>query len=99
VLFGGGRQLDKAAETTYSHETSSKIQDELERILRQQIIPEREYTIDHRWAGTMGLGNTKKPIVEELSNGIIVGVRMGGMGIAIGTRIGQELRDLTLNRI
>jgi gamma-glutamylputrescine oxidase len=99
VLFGGGRQLDKAAETTYSHETSSLIQDELERILREQIIPERDYTIEHRWAGTMGLGNTKKPIVEELSNGIIVGVRMGGMGIAIGTRIGQELRDLTLNRI
>lgn len=99
VLLGGGRHLDKLAETNYSHETSALIQNELERILGQQIIPGREYTIEHRWAGTMGLGETKKPIVEELPSGILVGVRMGGMGVAIGTRIGQELCELALNRL
>ena len=42
----------------------------------------------------MGIGNSKKPIVQQLSNHIYCGVRMGGMGVAIGSLIGQELADL-----
>jgi hypothetical protein len=40
------------------------------------------------------LGNSKKPIVEQLSNNVYCGVRLGGMGVAIGSLIGQELADL-----
>lgn len=98
VLFGGGRQLDKTAETTYSQDTTELIQNELNRILREQIIPGRDFKIDYSWAGTMGIGNTKKPIVKTLENGVCVGVRMGGMGVAIGTRIGKQLAQLVLNK-
>jgi hypothetical protein len=42
----------------------------------------------------MGIGNSKKPIVSQLSDRIYCGVRMGGMGVAIGSLIGQELADL-----
>jgi hypothetical protein len=42
----------------------------------------------------MGVGNQKKAIVKQLSNHVYCGVRLGGMGIAIGSSIGQELSNL-----
>jgi hypothetical protein len=40
----------------------------------------------------MGIGNSKNPIVSQLSENVYCGVR-GGMG-AIGSLIGTELADL-----
>ena len=42
----------------------------------------------------MGVGNQKKPIVKQISNNIFCGVRLGGMGIAIGSTIGLDLAQL-----
>jgi hypothetical protein len=42
----------------------------------------------------MGIGVHKNPIVQQLSNHVYCGVRMGGMGVAIGSLIGQEVADL-----
>jgi hypothetical protein len=39
----------------------------------------------------MGVGTQKKAIVKQLSNNVACGVRLGGMGIAIGSTIGNEL--------
>jgi gamma-glutamylputrescine oxidase len=37
----------------------------------------------------MGLGTEKKPIVKKWSKDIVVAVRMGGMGVAIGSLVGE----------
>jgi hypothetical protein len=42
----------------------------------------------------MGVGQQKKPIVKQMSNHVYCGVRLGGMGIAIGSLIGKELAEL-----
>jgi hypothetical protein len=42
----------------------------------------------------MGIGSHKKPIEEQLSQHVYCGVRMGGMGVAIGSLIGKETADL-----
>ena len=42
----------------------------------------------------MGVGTQKKPIVKQLSNHVYCGVRMGGMGVAIGSVIGKEVAEL-----
>jgi len=42
----------------------------------------------------MGVGNQKKAIVKQLSNHVYCGVRLGGMGIAIGSSIGNNLAQL-----
>ena len=52
------------------------------------------FEIEHRWSGIMGVGQQKKPIVKQLSNNVYCGVRLGGMGVAIGSLIGKELADL-----
>lgn len=94
ILLGGGRNLDFKGETTTSFDTTEKIQNRLEELLKTVILPETPFEIDHRWAGIMGIGEQKKPIVEQISTNVYCGVRMGGMGVAIGSLIGQELADL-----
>jgi hypothetical protein len=42
----------------------------------------------------MGIGTDKKPIVSQLFENVYCGVKLGGMGVAIGSLIGQELADL-----
>ncbi|QRM88648.1 FAD-dependent oxidoreductase [Lacinutrix sp. WUR7] len=94
VLFGGGRNLDfKTEETTELHQTAI-IQNKLEELLKSTILPETPFEIDHRWSGIMGVGTQKKAIVKQLSTNVFCGVRLGGMGIAIGSLVGKELADL-----
>ena len=94
ILFGGGRNLDfKTEETTKFGETEI-IQNELEKILKETILPNTNFEIDHRWSGIMGVGNQKKAIVKQVSNNVFCGVRLGGMGVAIGSLVGKELAEL-----
>ena len=73
---------------------TSKIQNELERLLNEVILPDIPFEIDHRWSGIMGVGSQKIPLVFQYSEGVCVGVRMGGMGVAIGCGVGKQIADL-----
>lgn len=94
ILFGGGRNLDFKGETTTNFGNTNLIQNELERLLKEVILPNHHFEIEHRWSGIMGMGQTKNPIVKQLSYHVYCGVRLGGMGIAIGSLVGKELADL-----
>jgi hypothetical protein len=39
-------------------------------------------------------GDSKNPIIEAISNKVFCGVRMGGMGVAIGSKAGEDLAEL-----
>ena len=91
ILLGGGRQLDFAGETSFDFRFNHHIQEELEVLLRSVILPGRAVTIADRWTGIMAFGKTRQPIVKEHTKNVIMGVRMGGMGIAIGSVIGDEI--------
>lgn len=94
ILFGGGRNLDFEGETTTDLTQTDLIQNRLEELLKEVILPDTDFKIAHRWSGIMGLGSSKRPIVDQLSENVYCGVRLGGMGVAIGSLIGQELADL-----
>lgn len=94
ILLGGGRNLDFEGETTTEFNQTEKIQNRLEQLLKEVILPQHDFQIAHRWSGIMGLGSSKNPIVSQLSENVYCGVRLGGMGVAIGSLIGQELADL-----
>lgn len=94
ILFGGGRNLDFKTEETTEFGQTEVIQNELERILKEIILPNTSFEIEHRWSGIMGVGEQKKAIVKQVSNNVYCGVRLGGMGIAIGSSVGKELADL-----
>ncbi len=94
ILLGGGRNLDFEGETTTELHQTEKIQNRLEQLLKEVILPHHDFTIAHRWSGIMGMGSSKNPIVSQLSENVFCGVRLGGMGVAIGSIIGQELAEL-----
>lgn len=94
ILFGGGRNLDFSGETTTELATSEQIQSKLQSLLKTVILPETAYEIEHSWAGVMGVGATKKPIIKELKPNIYCGVRLGGMGVAIGSLVGKQVAAL-----
>ena len=94
ILLGGGRNLDFKTEETAQFGQTSLVQERLEQLLREVILPGKEVSIASRWSGIMGVGTQKKPIVKALSDQVFCGVRLGGMGIAIGSMVGKELADL-----
>lgn len=91
VLLGGGRDLDIAGETTMADGITPPIQNALEQLLREVILPDQPFTIDRRWSGIMGFGaKSKTPIIERVSEHVGVAVRLGGMGVAIGIRVARR---------
>ena len=94
ILFGGGRNLDFQAEETTEFGQTQLVQNKLEEILKTTILPNTDFEIDQRWSGIMGVGNQKKAIVKQVSEHVYCGIRLGGMGVAIGSLIGKELADL-----
>ncbi len=94
VLLGGGRNLDFSSEETYEFGLTPLVQHKLEELLKDMILPYTDYQIDMRWNGIMGMGPEKKSIVKAISKNIFCAVRMGGMGIAIGSSIGEEVATL-----
>lgn len=94
VLFGGGRNLDFDAETSFEMQTTELIQNKLDEYLSTLILPKQPVKIERRWSGIMGLGSEKKPIIQFCQNRVVAAVRMGGMGVAIGAKVGREAADL-----
>ncbi len=96
ILLGGGRHLDFKGEETTEFQQTERIQSKLEYILKNTILPNQDVEIEHRWSGIMGVGNQKKALVKPLSNNVFCGVRLGGMGVAIGSLVGKEIAKLTI---
>jgi len=94
ILLGGGRNLDFSGETTTEFGNTDHIIHSLTTLLNEVIIPGKSFTVDYQWSGIMGVGNEKKPIIEKIHPNVAVGVRMGGMGVAIGSIVGEEVANL-----
>lgn len=91
ILFGGGRNLDFEGESTTDIALNNIIQQDLENKLKEIIIPGQRFEIAHRWSGIMAFGQNKQPIVHQFSNRIYGAFRMGGMGVAVGSKVAQQL--------
>ena len=96
ILLGGGRNLDTQAETTAEFGTTPLIRSALERLLQEVILPGQEVEIAHWWSGILGVGESKSPVIAPLSNRVVAAVRLGGMGVAIGSLVGEEGAELLL---
>lgn len=94
IIFGGGRHLDIKEEESEEFKLNNKLQERLNRDLNEIILPGQNIEVEHRWAGIMAFGDTKQTIVKRLNKRIVVGVRLNGMGVAIGSQIGEEVAEL-----
>jgi glycine/D-amino acid oxidase-like deaminating enzyme len=94
ILIGGGRNLDFEGETTTEMGVTPLIQKTLVKLLEELIIPGTKFDIEYQWAGIMGVGENKSPIIRKQSEHVAFGVRMGGMGVAIGSLVGKKLANM-----
>jgi gamma-glutamylputrescine oxidase len=99
VLFGGGRNLDFKTEETTELGLTELVQHKLDALLQEVILPGTPYEVEQRWSGIMGVGPEKTTIVQAVSEHVCCAVRMGGMGVAIGSLVGEEGAELVLEKI
>ncbi|MCB0763170.1 MAG: FAD-binding oxidoreductase [Flavobacteriales bacterium] len=100
VLLGGGRNLDPIGETTFEDATTPVIEQALDRVLRELILPDREFRVAVRWSGVMGFGTrSKSPLVQRRSERITLAVRLGGIGVAMGIRVARKAAALASDGI
>ncbi|MFT6324823.1 MAG: glycine/D-amino acid oxidase-like deaminating enzyme [Halieaceae bacterium] len=97
VLLGGGRNLDFSGEETTVNGINPIIESALKEILKNEILPNQKFEIDQQWSGIMAFGEEKNPILKWMSAHVLLAVRLGGMGMAIGTELGDAASDIVLN--
>lgn len=96
LIYGGGRNLDPETEKSTLFEVNQKIKAKLVNDLDTIILPGQPYEIKAEWTGIMAFGSDKSPIIQKHANGWYLGVRLGGMGVAIGSQVGEELAHMVL---
>lgn len=94
ILLGGGRNLALEEEQTDSFGNTVFIQNALLELLQEILLPTQPIEVEQWWSGILGLGDQKKPIVQHTSERVVVAVRLGGMGVAIGSRVGTQAAEL-----
>lgn len=94
VLLGGGRNLDFKAEETYEFGFTELVQNKLKSMLKEMILPNTHFEIEHWWSGIMGFGEEKAPIIQEVQPNVYCAVRMSGMGVAIGSEVAQKVAEI-----
>lgn len=99
VLFGGGRNLDYTAEETWDFGHTDKVKNKLLSYLSEVILPGQDFEVDYWWSGIMGFGEDIRPIVKQVEPHVFCAVRCNGMGVAMGSLVGEEVADLVLGRL
>lgn len=89
ILFGGGRNLDFKGEATTEYGINSTILNDLTLKLKNNILPSTNFEIDFCWSGIMAFGKNKSPNFRWLAENIFGVYKMGGMGVAIGSKAGE----------
>ena len=99
LLLGGGRNLDIKGEQTTAFGINPKIEEHLRQMLKNDLLPGVDFEIERQWSGIMAFGNEKKPILEWSDSRTLLAVRLGGMGMAIGSELGELASDLVLDKL
>ena len=93
ILIGGARNLYHQQETTSEFSQTDNLKEYLQSFVEEKILC-RKTQFEYQWSGILGVGESKAPIIKEVQEGIFVGVRLGGMGIAIGSGVGKKLSEM-----
>ena len=96
VLIGGVRNLDFEGETSVEFVLNTKIQASLENKLREMILPHTDFVIEQKWSGIMAFGPNKYPVIHQISANVFGAYRLGGMGIALGSKVAEKMVELII---
>lgn len=99
ILLGGGRNLDFKAEETTEMGLTDMVQQKLEELLAEVVLPGQQPKIEYRWSGIMAFGDELKPLIGEVIPGVFSAIRCNGMGVAMGSQMGKQVADLAVSSL
>ena len=91
VLFGGGRNLDFSTENTEDFGNTNLILNQLNKYLKENILPQIKYEIECIWSGVMAFNESKTPFSKIINPTLSASVCMNGMGVALAPILAEEL--------
>jgi glycine/D-amino acid oxidase-like deaminating enzyme len=98
ILLGGGRHLDPLGERSSEDALNTTVTAGLDHILKKHFSYNGTPQVLQRWTGIMGFGaqNEKESILKQVEPGLFCAVRLGGMGIALSSQLGEDAAQLLL---
>ncbi|MGB1243546.1 MAG: FAD-binding oxidoreductase, partial [Chitinophagales bacterium] len=79
-------------------EENPLILNDLKQKLQEVILPNTPFEVAMNWTGIMAFGKNKSPILRywRETDKVVIGVRLGGMGVAIGSDMGRQIAEMLL---
>jgi glycine/D-amino acid oxidase-like deaminating enzyme len=96
VLLGGARHLAFEQERSFVSQTTDTVQQALEKVLAEIVVPGQAFEIEARWAGIMGFSPDKQPVVQRVNPHTVAAFGCNGMGVALSPMVAQEAAELLL---
>jgi glycine/D-amino acid oxidase-like deaminating enzyme len=92
-LIGGGRNEDFETEQTFEAGINPRIRANL---LEKTalILNDRKFEPEIWWSGIMAFGSDKSPVVKKVGENVWLAARLSGMGVALASKIGEDLAQL-----
>ena len=90
LLIGGARNVDPHVEQTEDFGSNEKVINELKAFAAQKIFG-REIEFEDHWSGIIATGGSKTPILKRLDDRTYAAIRLGGMGVAIGSELAFQV--------
>jgi len=94
LLIGGARDIDKKGEESAENKINPLIKNWLVDFINQKLGIDRDWEIEQEWTGVMGFASSKSPEMKRFENGVYSAAGLGGMGVAIGMKIGERMAEM-----
>ncbi len=98
LLIGGARHLAFEVEETDEYGENPTIINYLKSFSKRFLFPGKKLEWEYSWSGILGTGS-KTPILEWIEPDLLVAVRLGGMGIAMGTQLGWDAAAMIMEKL
>lgn len=94
ILIGGARNSDFQTEATSEMDLNESIQNKLVQFLKDYVVLNESFQVEHKWSGIMGMAQDRTPIVRQINTNLYACVRMGGMGVALSSLVSRQLAQI-----
>ena len=98
LLIGGARNLDPQTETTEAFGSNDLIKNHLKNLVAEKILVGHHVQYEQEWSGIIAVGESKAPHIKKINEHCYAAFRLGGMGVAIGSKVAKSLTNLIMNK-
>ncbi len=98
VLIGGARHHFPQEDGQRKFGSNEANIEFLKQFLQDKVLTGQSFNIEYSWSGILCGGENRDPIVNAIGDRVFVGLRLGGMGVAIGAQIAYELATMISGR-